>query len=124
MFTHSLRSDLHDVGELKFDAKSKYIGTRQQFYRSSHAVLHRFFRWCGGERVRREKEVVASRNNHLMNERTTSWDNPTTIVWVVVVVQLIIFFYVRKLKNYIDPPDDLPDNSLYKLFVKSTQDCV
>jgi hypothetical protein len=52
---------------------------------------------------RREKEVVASRNNHPMNETTTSWDNSTTIVWVVVVMKLIIFcFYVRKLRNYID----------------------
>jgi hypothetical protein len=33
--------------------------------------------------VRRDKEVVASRNNHLMSEITTLWDNFTTIVWVV-----------------------------------------
>jgi hypothetical protein len=32
------------------------------------------------ERARREKEVVASRNNRLMSETTTSWDNLTTIV--------------------------------------------
>jgi hypothetical protein len=29
---------------------------------------------------KREKEVVASRNNRLMSETTTSWDNFTTIV--------------------------------------------
>jgi hypothetical protein len=40
-------------------------------------------------------------------------------------MQLIIFlFYVHKLINYIDLPDDLPDNSLYILSVKSTQDYV
>jgi beta-lactamase regulating signal transducer with metallopeptidase domain len=75
------------------------------------------------EREQGEKEVVASRNNHLMNQTTTSWDNSTTIVWVVVAMQLIIFrFYVRRLRNYIDPPDNLPDNSLYRLSVESTQD--
>jgi hypothetical protein len=37
---------------------------------------------------------------------------------------LIFFFYVHKLRNYIDPLDDLPDNSLYMLSVKSTKDYV
>jgi hypothetical protein len=32
------------------------------------------------ERAMRDKEVVASRNNHLMNETTTSGDNSTIIV--------------------------------------------
>jgi hypothetical protein len=35
---------------------------------------------------------------------------------------IIILFYVHKLRNYIDPQDDLPDNSLYMLSVESTQD--
>jgi hypothetical protein len=35
-----------------------------------------------------------------------------------------ISFYVQKLRNYIDLPDDLPDNSLYMLSVESTQDYV
>jgi hypothetical protein len=30
------------------------------------------FLMIGGERARREKEAVASRNNHLMNKTTTS----------------------------------------------------
>jgi hypothetical protein len=60
-----------------------------------------------------------------MNETTTSWDNSTTIVWIVVAMQLIIFFfYVHNLRSYIDPPDDLPDNSLYRLTVESIQDYV
>jgi hypothetical protein len=53
--------------------KSKYIGTRQQSHRSSHVVPNRIFDDVEErERVRREKEVVASRNNHLMSETTTS----------------------------------------------------
>jgi hypothetical protein len=39
-----------------------------------------FFMMWRRERVRREKEVIASRNNHLMSETITSWDNFTTIV--------------------------------------------
>jgi hypothetical protein len=31
-------------------------------------------------------------------------------------------FYVHTLRNYIDLPDDLPDNSLYMLYVESIQD--
>jgi hypothetical protein len=31
---------------------------------------------------------------------------------------------MHKLRNYINLPDDLPDNSLYRLFVESTQDYV
>jgi hypothetical protein len=40
-------------------------------------------------------------------------------------MQLIIFlFYMHKLRNYITLPDDLLDNSLYMLFIESTQDYV
>jgi hypothetical protein len=40
-------------------------------------------------------------------------------------MQLIIFlFYVHKLRNYIDPSDNLLDNSLYRLSVEWTQDYV
>jgi hypothetical protein len=40
-------------------------------------------------------------------------------------MQLIIFiFYMHKLRNYVTLPDDLPDNSLYMLFVELTQNYV
>jgi hypothetical protein len=63
---------------------------------------HIRFLWCGGERAKREKEVVVSPNNHLINKTNTSWDNSTTIVWVVVMQLIIFLFYVHKLRNYID----------------------
>jgi hypothetical protein len=35
-----------------------------------------------------------------------------------------LIFYIHKLRNYIALSDNLPDNSLYMLFVESTQDYV
>jgi hypothetical protein len=52
--------------------ESSYL---EQVYRYTPAVLQvipcnatQDFWWCGGERARREKEVVASRNNHLIRQ--------------------------------------------------------
>jgi hypothetical protein len=47
-----------------------YIGTRRQFYRSSYVMPHKISDGVE-ERAKRENDVVASRNNHLMSETTT-----------------------------------------------------
>jgi hypothetical protein len=44
-------------------SSGKYIATRQLSHISSHAVLRRIF----ADVEEREKEVVVSRNNHLMS---------------------------------------------------------
>jgi hypothetical protein len=46
--------------------KGKYIATRQRSHTPSHAVPYRIFADVE-EREDKEKEVVTSRNNHLMS---------------------------------------------------------
>jgi hypothetical protein len=89
----------------------------QQYHRSSHTVSYRIFDDVE-ERARREEDVVASRNSHLMRQLHNH------CMSCCCHATHNILFNVHKLKNYINPPDDLPDNSLYKLSVESTQDYV
>jgi hypothetical protein len=81
--------------------KSKYIATRQLSHRSSHAMPHKIFLWCGGERVREEKEVVVSRNNHLMGQLHNH------CMSCCCHATHNIPFYMHKLRDFIILSDDL-----------------
>jgi hypothetical protein len=93
----------------------KYIGTRQHSHMSSHAVTRRIFDDVE-KRTRRDNEVVASRNNQLMRQLHNH------CMSCCCHASHNILFYMHKLRNYISLPDDLRDDSLYMLFVESTQD--
>jgi hypothetical protein len=107
--------------------RCKYFGTEGVHVSSTIDRLMQcyivFLMMWRRESKEREKEVVVKqpphkRNNYLMrqlhNHCMSCYCHATHN----------ILFYVHKLRNYIDLTDDLPDNSLYRLSVESTQDYV
>jgi hypothetical protein len=67
-----LTSESREVSRLFSHFKSEYIGTRQQSYRSSHAVLHRTFDDVEESEQGERKRLLPRETTTSLNEITTS----------------------------------------------------